>query len=1171
MKKIIFASVAILSFSAVFSQTINNAGIIKGHPANYVNIVKGVSPSDISGGAFHGGSQPNIVIGTFKDSVDLDQSAASFTVYGGGPSVMNSFVAAYDNSGNISWGFALGNATDSVRAEALYFQQWGYIYVGGKFTGTVNFNPLGGATTLTSTTGEDGFLALYDASGYLYSVWHYENTGSNASVTAVCQDAAGYVVVGGYFDGTLDADPGAGNVPVLSSGTIDAFLSYHDMSGTNYWAYPYSGSASERVVDLKGDMQGNILVAGVFTGSIDLEISSSGTPLTCAGGRDAFFAHYGSSGILGNALHFGTAGDELALGISSFGPEMTIALQFENTIDMDPYGGGYAVVSNGSSDIAIGSYDIIGGLTKNYAYSFGSSGAEVGTMYNRYDHDKNRIGVSFSGTVDADPDPAKTFNVVSSNNPVNAAMVEFDEYGVFVTAEQIEAQKLTFYLPFEFTDSRVLYGGNFSGNNVDILVYDATQVETNTPATVGFIVDADRCHMTIDAQQIGLYECGTNTATLYAATTGAIGYVDYFWGNGDYTDYNQTATGAYGDNSGSYNVSGNDAAGCFASDFIWLYNHDTIDFHIGLSVSPSMCGNDYGSAIATPVNAQGAVTYYWSGTGDLTSSTDSLEAGNYFVQVSDTFNCYVQEFFNVANSDGPTVTLNSSANVNCAGVNSGAIDINVTGGLAPYTFLWSNNSTTEDISGLAGGTYSVTVTDAAGCTNQLCTSISQPEMIYVYYNASGNADCFVNNGWIEAYAWGGSGPLTFQWDAATGSQVGDSAINLFSGLYNVTVTDSLGCSTTETFGIGDNGGPYAYVWNSAQPSCSGSVGLIEVDVILGSGSYAYQWSSGQTTEDIYNVMGDAYVLSVTDLVSGCRSVLYQWLGQQLPFPPQLCMVTVDSTGTQNVVVWDKSMNPEGDYFKIYREGVCNSSDFGLVGIVDEDSLSVFYDTVVNSDTRSWRYYVTVVDTCGFESGASEINKTIHLSANVDANGDVMLQWEQYIGFPVNYYEIYREQPANNGIYDLVDSVGSTTLNYLDTLTFASYFYTELEYYVDAIPFSTCSATKAFNQNSSRSNHTRLASPFDSTVLATPAVTPLEEEQFISIYPNPANDNVTIRINGEMMQHQVMIMNQVGQQVRQFTMNRQTMFSTSELNPGLYYIQVSAEGKQTKIFKLIIAR
>ena len=132
-------------------------------------------------------------------------------------------------------------------------------------------------------------------------------------------------------------------------------------------------------------------------------------------------------------------------------------------------------------------------------------------------------------------------------------------------------------------------------------------------------------------------------------------------------------------------------------------------------ITPVTCaGSSNGAIDLTVSGGTTPYTYSWSN-GETTEDIDGLTGGDYTVTVTDAYGCVVSETYNVPESQD-VVTLEADITpVTCAGSSNGAIDLTVSGGTTPYTYSWSNGETTEDIDGLTGGDYTVTVTDAYGC------------------------------------------------------------------------------------------------------------------------------------------------------------------------------------------------------------------------------------------------------------------------------------------------------------------------------------------------------------------------------------------------------------------------------------------------------------------------
>ena len=180
--------------------------------------------------------------------------------------------------------------------------------------------------------------------------------------------------------------------------------------------------------------------------------------------------------------------------------------------------------------------------------------------------------------------------------------------------------------------------------------------------------------------------------------------------------------------------------------------------------------------------------------------------------------------------------------------------------------------------------------------------------------------------------------------------------------------------------------------------------------------------------------------------------------------PPICLISVESTSTQNKVVWEKPVTAAIDSFMVYRE--FGSGSYGIVGSVPYDSLSQFYDNTigVNPNITSYRYKISAIDTCGNESQLSDYHETMHLTTNVGLSGEVNLIWDAYEGFSFSYYRILRDSTFA-GDWELLDSVTSSNFTYSDNNPPSI----GAAYMIEVVAPGTCTSTKAVNHNSSRSN------------------------------------------------------------------------------------------------------
>ena len=142
-----------------------------------------------------------------------------------------------------------------------------------------------------------------------------------------------------------------------------------------------------------------------------------------------------------------------------------------------------------------------------------------------------------------------------------------------------------------------------------------------------------------------------------------------------------------------------------------------------------------------------------------------------------------------------SVTFETNAPT-CNGYTNGQVDIEIVGGTAPYTYQWHDGQTTKDLFGVAGGPYSLTVTDASGCTTTLDGDLGQPDAIQVTETLM-NGACG-EKGAIDIFVSGGIPPYQYNWN--TGATTEDLT-NLDEGTYSITITDGTECTLSRSFDI----------------------------------------------------------------------------------------------------------------------------------------------------------------------------------------------------------------------------------------------------------------------------------------------------------------------------------------------------------------------------------
>jgi hypothetical protein len=278
--------------------------------------------------------------------------------------------------------------------------------------------------------------------------------------------------------------------------------------------------------------------------------------------------------------------------------------------------------------------------------------------------------------------------------------------------------------------------------------------------------------------------CGqANGSAAVTASGGTSPYI-YAWSNG------RTTSSITGLTAGSYSVTVFDASQCAASASVNVTS--TGGATLNVTSTATTCGLSNGSATTSASGGTAPYAYLWSN-GRTTTTITGLAAGTYSVTVRDANQCANVASTTVTASSSP-VTNPSGNNVSCFGGANGVASANtVTGGTAPYTYLWSNQRNTVSITGLAAGTYSVTVRDANQCTATGQYVVTQPQSALTANVTVTNTPSGQNQGRATANAAGGTTPYSYSWSNQSTAQ---TTTGLAVGTYSVTVRDANQCTAT---------------------------------------------------------------------------------------------------------------------------------------------------------------------------------------------------------------------------------------------------------------------------------------------------------------------------------------------------------------------------------------
>jgi hypothetical protein len=645
--------------------------------------------------------------------------------------------------------------------------------------------------------------------------------------------------------------------------------------------------------------------------------------------------------------------------------------------------------------------------------------------------------------------------------------------------------------------------------------------------------------------------------------------------NGDFVDLNELVLPFEGDfmyraqllpnglfDPSNYSGSPNDVVrfiytdgnGCATDYFISpeLFYPSSIE----VASTPSSCANSTGSAVLTIVEGSAPYEIYWStGASDVYTLND-LASGAYFVNVLDANNCLSVA---PAHIEASEISIQGTVtDVSCHGQATGSISLNITGADTPEMIIWSSGQSTSSISGLRAGVYDVWVKGESGCETFRSFTVNQPDKLATAFVTTTDPDCGASNGLLAPEIVGGITPYTYNW--STGAST-SSLVGLPAGIYNLTVTDANSCTASFEYAL-NNQNAQSLTARVTQPSCGDQDGAIRV---IPQSFWAVQsvvWSNSVLGFNNLDLSTGDFSCELTDW-AGCKTFRKWKLGGKKPLRNEICLLTVDSATTTNLIVWEKVQNTGVDYYNIYRE-TSFAGQYMLIDTVQASNLSVFNDVVASPLHRSWRYRISAVDACGQEGPLSRQHKTIHLVTQQLSANEIKVYWDDYEGIEYGTLDLYRHTDEEG--WQLLGSLPITQTSYLDTPTSLE----GLDYMIEIVPDELCTAARAQDYNSSRSNKANgIFNPGEGTGDSNNSVVENSLLENVQIYPNPSNGLLYVSSESEDVIN-LSIFSTAGARVWEGEFFQTEMIDLSHVESGLYFVKLDVGGK-TLTRKISIVR
>ncbi|MEI6408477.1 MAG: YHYH protein [Bacteroidota bacterium] len=414
------------------------------------------------------------------------------------------------------------------------------------------------------------------------------------------------------------------------------------------------------------------------------------------------------------------------------------------------------------------------------------------------------------------------------------------------------------------TARNALAAGTYSAT-----VTDANNCTTNSSVTIS----QPDLPLNTSATVTNIPCFGQTNGEIQLSSTGGTSAYSVLWNDGD-TNAERSNLAA-----GTYSATVTDANQCSAtiSETVSQPNEITAT----TVTTAATCSEANGGVSLSIAGGIQPYSYLWNN-GSIAAAISGISSGAYTATITDANACSVEFMAVVNNLNGPNASATASQ-VLCAGAANGAINLNVSGGTAPLSFLWDDGATTQNRSDLSAGMYMVTVQDANNCKAIITKTITQPDTISTTAAVNPEA-CSQSNGRIELSVIGGTAPYTFNWNNGSTNQ---NLIGLGADTYTVTITDANACTAEFSAAVAGIAGPVLTAVATPVKCFGGNDGTVLFTVTGGFTPYPGQWSSGSVLWD--GLHAGMYSTTFTDAM-GCSTSVSAAVSS-----PQALFANVSST------------------------------------------------------------------------------------------------------------------------------------------------------------------------------------------------------------------------------------------------------------------------------------
>lgn len=593
---------------------------------------------------------------------------------------------------------------------------------------------------------------------------------------------------------------------------------------------------------------------------------------------------------------------------------------------------------------------------------------------------------------------------------------------------------------------------------------------------------------------------GSATVTAGGGTPG----FTYNWSNG------QSGATATGLSSGNVSVTVTDSKGCSATAAQTLTQSTA--FAVNATATQISCHGLSDGAINVSVTG-GTPNYNYNWGGGVTSQNrTSLAPGTYDVTITDAGGCSGTASQTIT-EPLPLTVVTSKTDASCNQA-QGTASVTSSGGTGVHTYLWNNNQTTQTITGLPSGAYSVVVRDANNCTVSASVFVNNTSSL-TFNHQSVPTSCYGGaDGSVSVHiTGGGKAPFSYLWNTG---ETDTLLTNLSAGTYYLTITDADRCDKRDTIVVTQPDELLANV-SVTNPSCPGSRdGLASVQMSGGTPGYSVQWSTGGNNPSTSQLSDGTYQVTVTDSKQ-CEAITSFQITDPAPISPNPIINHISCYGNQDANI---TLNPSGGtpgYKYLWNTGATTAS----VEMLTVGSYTVTI-TDNNDCTSSATFPVTQPD---------EIKLSMSGTDATSANDGTATVTVLNPGTS-NYYYVWNNDSTTASITGLAP--GTYTVTVTDD--------------------NGCETTASITLKLTTGLADVIASGFS-----------------FQLFPNPASDEVTIALSRWTPGVSIRIRNILGQEILSNLITaQQTRYDLSPLATGVYVVEIR-EGEATLIKELVITR